>query len=284
MTDLPTTQQTLLAADPPRAPEKVFANRRFLAAFILLLVVAAAFNFFVQIRGVNFRKAPVPMRMTFKEALRPDTVIGTDWVQVARKDVLEEDTHAALGTDNYLFCSYVKAGAISKKPEQVLDEIKGLPFEQQEKWLAENYRDHPEAVISLALTYYTGSVDTVAHIPERCYWGSGLEERKNTTNSWPAKSGITSEPVPVRNLTFAYPSGRMQHVTYFFQVNGRYTNDSLDVRETLANLFERRAYYAKIELLSMVQDGKPAEQSMSDFLTAALPKIEEALPDWSKAR
>ena len=36
---------------------------------------------------------------------------------------------------------------------------------------------NPKAVVNLGLTYYTGLVDTVAHIPDRCYIADGYEAR-----------------------------------------------------------------------------------------------------------
>ena len=33
----------------------------------------------------------------------------------------------------------------------------------------------PQAVINVGLTYYTGMVDTVSHIPDRCYIADGFE-------------------------------------------------------------------------------------------------------------
>ena len=35
--------------------------------------------------------------------------------------------------------------------------------------------EHPETVINIGIFYYTGLVDTVAHIPERCYIADGFD-------------------------------------------------------------------------------------------------------------
>jgi hypothetical protein len=85
----------------------------------------------------------------------------------------------------------------------------------------------------------------------------------------------------VRCLRFINPDTKtVRHVTYFFQVNGRYEKNSLAVREVLSNLFERRAYYAKVELSCEDPREYSAQESVRDFLDAALPYIEQALPDW----
>ena len=40
------------------------------------------------------------------------------------------------------------------------------------------------AIISFAVTYYTGKADTVAHIPERCYTADGFQPTEIQTVRW----------------------------------------------------------------------------------------------------
>jgi hypothetical protein len=70
------------------------------------------------------------------------------------------------------------------------------------------------------------------------------------------------------------------NVAYFFHCNGRYESDPLDVRRRLQNLLESHGYYAKIELMTQIQDRNEAIAQMQGFLTTALPNIERCFPKW----
>jgi hypothetical protein len=156
-------------------------------------------------------------------------------------------------------------------------------------------RGHSGDVIHLGLTYYTGLVDTVAHIPDRCYIADGYEPSSYTTPTWtlgPDAAGKTF-PLPVRLISFEDSTGNnriSKVVAYVFHTNGHYENDPLGVRQTLEDLTERYGYYAKIELMALVPsansegDVSNASSAMADFLTSARPQIENCLPDWSQLK
>jgi hypothetical protein len=73
-------------------------------------------------------------------------------------------------------------------------------------------------------------------------------------------------------------------VAYFFHVNGHFESSPLGVRRSLQNLFEKHGYYAKVEVLTIVDDPKRSAEVMRDFLASALPEIERTLPDWQAVR
>src|SRR5579864_1501540 len=154
---------------------------------------------------------------------------------------------------------------------------------------------NPQAVMHLGITYYTGLVDTVAHIPDRCYIGDGFDVSSYQT--------IENQKLGDRRLSFRYISfddqtgrGRVSRkVAYFFHVNGHYESDPLGVRRTLQNLLEPYGYYAKVELMTESPNpgllpGEPAPAqsddrslaAMENFLTALLPDLERCLPDWEQ--
>jgi hypothetical protein len=155
-------------------------------------------------------------------------------------------------------------------------------------------RNHSGDVIHLGLTYYTGLVDTVAHIPDRCYIADGYEPSSYTVPTWnlgtDAKGAAFS--MPVRFISFEDSTGNnriSKCVAYVFHTNGHYESDPLGVRQTLEDLTERYGYYAKIELMALVPavdeaDVSHASAAMSDFLTSARPQIENCLPDWSQLK
>ena len=70
------------------------------------------------------------------------------------------------------------------------------------------------------MTYYTGMVDTVAHVPDRCYIADGYARRTTETRTW--KMG--DDAVGVRFINFedatGFSSRVSKNVAYFFQVNG----------------------------------------------------------------
>lgn len=157
-------------------------------------------------------------------------------------------------------------------------------------------KNHSGDVIHMGLTYYTGLVDTVAHIPDRCYIADGYEPSAYDIPTWqlgPDASGKTY-PLSVRFISFQDSTGNnrvSKCVAYVFHTNGHYESDPLGVRQTLEDLTERYGYYSKIELMTLVPKGLATDtdiattsQAMTDFLTSARPQIESCLPDWQKLK
>jgi hypothetical protein len=155
-------------------------------------------------------------------------------------------------------------------------------------------KDHSGDVIHLGLTYYTGLVDTVAHIPDRCYIADGYEPNSYSVPTWNLGPDAAGKyfPLPVRLISFDDATGNnriSKCVAYVFHTNGHYESDPLGVRQTLEDLTERYGYYAKIELMVLVPsvndaDVANASASMADFLGSARPQIEACLPDWSQLK
>jgi Protein of unknown function (DUF3485) len=150
-------------------------------------------------------------------------------------------------------------------------------------------RDHPDGVVNMAVTYYTGMVDTVAHVPDRCYIADGYEASQYDVPTWRLGSSPQSpddkqgRTLEVRFIDFQDQVGDRgvdRNVAYFFQVNGHYEQDPLGVRRSLQNLLEKYGYYAKVELMTLDRDHDRAARTMTNFLTPALPEVEKSFPDW----
>jgi hypothetical protein len=142
----------------------------------------------------------------------------------------------------------------------------------------------PEAVINLAVTYYTGMVDTVAHIPDRCYIADGYVPSSYSTENW--KTGMPNG-TDVRFINFEDQTGEgkvPRCVAYFFRVNDEYTSDPIRVRTRLQNLYERYGFYSKVELMMSTKDQVQAASGMTNFLSYALPEIQKCFPDWDKVK
>lgn len=258
----------------------LFRQSSFLVAVVVLLVAALGLNASVQFLQLHFKKLPVPIRQSFKTGM-PE-VMG-NWVQVGRDEHLNPDVVDALGTTEFLFCHYVNAAALGESPTALAKRFAAMPVEDQKREALTIQRNHPSAVLSLGLTYYTGSADTVAHIPERCYLADGYQIEEQGDPVW----RIDGRTVESRFLTFENTDRHNAppcHVAYFFHVNGGYEGNSLKVRGALQNLFARYGYYAKMELRADAISRPDAETVVRDFLTAALPHVEASLPDWSEYR
>jgi hypothetical protein len=140
-------------------------------------------------------------------------------------------------------------------------------------------------VVNVAVTYYTGLVDTVAHIPDRCYIADGYQPSRYEQPTWLIETESGTRPLQVRLINFEVQTGFSKvtrSVSYFFHVNGRYESDPLGVRRSLQNLFERYGYYAKVELMTLLPNPDESARVMTDFLSVALPEIEKSWPDWNR--
>src|SRR5437762_3476466 len=204
-----------------------FRHSGFLLAAAILLVAAIGLNASVQFLQLHFKKEPVPLRKSFTEP-EPIPVILGPWVQVARQEILDADMLTSLATNEFLFCHYIDSSKFGKTPQEIQKEFAGKPIRQQLEEVERLILEHPGGVIQFNLTHYTGKADTVAHIPERCYVGSGFDPLNPETETWT----VNGKPLPVRHISFQHQTAaqRACDVVYFFNTNGHYESDSLKVR------------------------------------------------------
>ncbi len=263
------------------AIKRMMKQPSFVVAFVVLLLAAVSLNATTQFLQLHFKKLPVPLAHSLETI---PTTVGS-WVNVM-KDQLSDEVQQELGTEKYIMRCYVDTSVVSK------DDL--LAFEGKDnvrrmvelgKLRDKYHRTIDSAIISFAVTYYTGKADTVAHIPERCYTADGYEPTETETEMWDLKSERWTKHNPgVRYISFEDQAGTARvrkNVAYFFHVNGEYQSDPKWVRIALQNLFQKHGYYSKVEV--MVQgDREKAAVAMKDFLTKALPEVEKCLPDWSQ--
>ncbi|HEX8521137.1 MAG TPA: exosortase-associated EpsI family protein [Tepidisphaeraceae bacterium] len=288
------------------AMRRVFSKPQFMAAFILLVIAALGLNFAVDFMKLHFKKEPVPLA-------RKLTLIGDKlgpWVQVNPDKAIDKEIEDVLGTNQYIFREYVderiaggdvrqRFARLLEQEDRATDPAERTKFQnQREEMLSQIRGKNPEAVVNLAVTYYTGMVDTVAHVPDRCYVADGYEPRpgEDVYVKWPighelpdgAKpkvDGKASDQLEVHYINFEDQTGTRKvtrSVAYFFHANGEFVSSPLGVRRKLQNLFERHGYYAKVEVMTLVSDADKSARVMTDFLTEALPDIYRSMPDWQK--
>jgi hypothetical protein len=271
--------------------KRVFTKPDFVAAALVLGVAAAGMNFAADFLKLHFRKLPVPMRCSALDASDGIPANLGKWVLVSTDKPLDADTEHALGTDKYIQRRYVNSDVVGP---DAIRQMTGLAGDERDRQLNELMSQHPEAVIDMGIFYYTGFVDTVAHIPERCYIADGFDI-KNSEIQHDQTVGTRPDGLP-RKIDFSFlsfedVSGRNRmptNVGYLFHVDGRYESSSLGVRRSLQSLTERYGYYAKVELKTLGRNGEgPSAQdqqkslaAMKDFLAALLPDVERIMPDW----
>lgn len=275
-----------MSAISPVLPIASGVRRRFAFFFvaITLAVAAVILNVTVPAMKLSFRKLPV-------DPAEPLKMIGADlgpWAQISVDRALNPDFEHELGASQYVFRDYIDTRYMAEKDRKAL---LAATMEDREKMRASGKLTNldPRASLRFALTYYTGGVDTVPHVPDRCYAADGFAPSAYTVVDWPVlprgKNTFKSTGVRLINFEDQIDSrqSRPRQVSYFFQVNGYYENDPIfGVRKRLQNLFDREAYFAKIELVTDLPTTDAAGLVMTDFLQHAMPDVERVLPHWTK--
>src|SRR4029078_1342377 len=111
---------------------------------------------------LHFKKQPVPLAVPSLDDQQQGipAKLG-NWVQVSIDAPLDHTTQEVLGTKDFVFRDYVDSRVL---PPARLNEIIAMAGPQR---LNELSKLPPEAVVRIAITYYTGLVDTVPHVPEK---------------------------------------------------------------------------------------------------------------------
>ncbi len=287
------------APDFGKAAANVLRRPAFIIAAVALLVAAVGLNGAVNFMQLHFKK----------EAAELSHPLGTisdrlgTWVQVSEDQPLDKEMQDVLGTDKYIFRDYVDervcGSGIQHTFRTLTDAIRQANNPQEREEREKDYHRKlneirgktPNAVVSLSVTYYTGMVDTVAHVPDRCVTADGYEPKTYDIVKWPIardlpeKDRQDKDDIEVRYINFEDQTGTSnvpRSIAYFFHVNGEFNSSPLGVRQKLANLFERKAYYAKIETMTTMSDDKESARVLTDFLTSAMPEIQRCMPDWDK--
>jgi len=265
-----------------RSVRRLLSQRDFVAVFVLLGAAAISLNFVTSYLKLHYRKQPLSLRSAWDGPRGIPSRLGP-WVQVSKDTPIPPDTEHVLGTSQYLFRWYVDTEQVGP---DVVERLQDMSPDDRGAELARIEEAQPDAVINLGITYYTGLVDTVAHIPDRCMLGNGFEvtdyqiEKDRRLGKY---ADGNDRELTFRLINFDDPTGRgrgTRNVGYLFHVNGRYESDPLGVRWSLQDLREQFGYYAKVELMTISPDSQRALKTMEGFLTALLPEFERCLPDW----
>ena len=279
-------------------------RRSFLAVFLVLLLGAIGINATTSALHLFFRKEALPLRVKDGQGLGALPMRIGNWLAVDEAHTIDADMEHSLGTDKYLFRDYVDlsatvGGAAPVTTEAEVKAMSGLTPNEIGLKLRKFREKNHNAVLRLSLTYYTGKVDTVPHVPERCLVADGFQQTKWQTPTWHMGNYADGSPrdIEVRFIDFEDQTtreGENMCVTYFFHANGIYQQDPYEVRRRLQSLTSKYAYFSKIEVLTLLPrslegalDASTQREklraasgvSVQQFLTSALPEIEKMLPD-----
>ncbi|MEO1512832.1 MAG: exosortase-associated EpsI family protein, partial [Planctomycetota bacterium] len=144
-----------------------------------LLVSAVGLRGVVRAYGIRLEKAAIyPADNRRLVALPTETA---NWARSASDQIVSKEIVEELGTENYLTRKYRRKSALG---------------------------DLPTVEVELHAAYYTEEVDTVPHVPERCFVGGGMSKVSASryialpmdTSGWIAGAGLTAEAGAPREI------------------------------------------------------------------------------------
>jgi len=140
----------------------------------------------------------------------------------------------------------------------------------------------------LDVTYYTGGVDPVPHIPEVCLKAGGATLLSSDKISFYVPVATRPWDKPVQFVRTQYEAwddkkqATVRYVQYYvFNLNGQPENSREKVRAILANPFGyKHSFFAKIQFAPWgeVKDLKEADREAEDFVRNFLPSVLQQLP------
>lgn len=118
-----------------------------IVACTMMLIGAGALSAYLSVNGVRLHKIPIYPENNRQVSSIPSVTDG--WEKVGADQVMGAEVVETLGTENYLSRNYFRTRDADPK----------MPI-----------------VLSFHAAYYTGMIDTVPHVPERCFVGGGLQQ------------------------------------------------------------------------------------------------------------
>lgn len=246
-------------------------NPAFVTALAVLALAAIGMGAGIRAFSIYLRKLEI--YPPGGRALAAIPHVTARWHRLGADESIDDpDTLRVLGTQNYLTRVYAHKDPPEGAPEQVLQ---------------------------FHAAYYTGMIDTVPHVPDRCYTGAGMsivdgpweidipldtKRLRPHPDAEPAEAGhvyavrlespqssafgqfvrlprglTPDQPLKLRVTKFAGPGGRTLYAGYFFVANGGWVPDANGVRTLAFNLTNDYAYYLKLQF------GSPTAESPEEL-------------------
>ena len=258
-----------------------------IVAMGVLLLGAVGLTSVISMRGYYLTKLPIEP----KEKLHTLPAEYPSWTRVGDDDLMSAEGEEELGTKNYLSRRFLERNP----PEG----------------------ERPKGV-ALHLAYYTGMIDTVPHVPERCLVAGGwlqtsapqlidvpLDLTKLVPDStvdpaemggtiWMGRSPTTQgrvrlpvgvEKMQMRVSEFTNERGERYFAGYFFIANGGTVPSADDIRLLAFRLKDDYAYYAKVQFSSgSVDSAQELAEVAAAMLDEIFPDIMLRMPDWVEVK
>lgn len=264
------------------------AKIAFIVACLTLIGSGVAFQAAVSKLNIYLRKEPVDLREHFTTIHRH---LGK-WQAIGSDHQLDSAIIESLGTDIHLDRTYAIDG----------DPTNG--------WLA------------LHMAYYTGMIDAIPHVPDRCMVAGGYDaitlpgyvDLPIDTSSWlideryvnqrsgqPYPYAHHRDPVRGNPITVRMPIGDIRlrvtefrhpdygdariYAGFFFIANGHITASPYQVRALAFDRTDKFAYYTKVQFTKVGSADLTRQEyaaMVTDLVEHLLPEIMRCLPDWAE--
>ncbi len=266
----------------------------YISAVAVMLAAAVGFAVYIDRVGIKLEKEPIYPESgeTFHSIPSKLPERNPVWEDTGRRDPMSAEVEETLGTDNHVTRYYEKvSGPLS--PEAT-------------------GKTGPGPVVQLHVAYYTGGIDTVPHVPERCFVGGGLTavggatlvnvpldtsrlvpdiDHREATGETIYLARKIEVPNRVRlprgiddlqiRVTEFDANGQRVFAGYFFVANGSIITSAEQVRNDAFNLKQDFAYYTKVQFMSWNVDS--AEQLgvlAGSMLDEIFGELMHRMPDW----
>ncbi|MGP1271809.1 MAG: exosortase/archaeosortase family protein [Phycisphaerales bacterium] len=273
------------APDPPLVTrfEPNLARPAVVALLAVLSLSALGIGWAINTMQYHLDKLPIYAPNNRVLTVLPRETDG--WRQIGQDRIESAEVLEELGTTNY-----VNRVFIEKNPPAGEDPL----------------------VIEFHAAYYTDQIDTVPHVPERCFVGGGMQRAAESTeipmrlrrDGWildpnapdgeePVFTARTSprwseargqrvrlprgiEDLRLRASGYSIPRQGRIFAGYFFIANGGVVASAEDVRLLAFDLKDDYAFYLKVQFNATESD---RIQSPEDLVAAASGLLDELLPD-----
>lgn len=265
-----------------------FKSPAFIVAMTVMVLAAVGMSAGIKAMGIYLRKLPIyaPEGRELR-ALPTET---ENWIREGSDRIEEAETEATLGTKNYVTRVYAM-----KKPPAGKSRV----------------------AVELHCAYYTGMIDTVPHVPDRCFVGGGMQITQASgvlpipvdTSRWTLDNFVPDDvkgrihrarldqysnrpgsmvrlPRDAGDVRFsvgAYktPGGQPITAGYFFIANGGTVARAEEVRLLAFDLKADYAYYLKVQFNSA---GGETPEELAGYAASLLNdlygEIMRCVPDW----
>jgi len=277
------------------------ARLHFAIAAAVLLVAGAGWHSIMAVLHWTMDKKPVPWPATIQPEDVVDHRLTSFPDKLGKPDQQGQQWRYVLAEDGELSRNGQRDGAPDGIIEIRDEDLKSMGTKAHRlNWYYSGlYRDtRAEGVggggrryVQMHVTYYTGLLDAVPHVPERCLGAGGARVVPGQSRTVPVS--VPSAPPPWQNFamyrtTYEDPKRRIKTAQYhFFSMNGQPTAHWESVRGKLTLPWVRYCYFAKVQIaaftiesnrLGTESDLSKCDQVCNDFLTCALPEILRFLP------